>query len=439
MPSDAPEAEEQAVPSLVGRSLGHFRVDALLGRGGMGAVYRGFDTSLQRPVAIKVLLEPSSAARTRFVREARAQAQIRHPNVVPIHYVGEHDEITFIVMDLVDGESLADILHREGSVPPERALDVCDAIASALEAGWESGLVHRDVKPSNILVDKRNRVLLADFGLAKAAGSDEPPMSASQVSPSAQLTHVGAIVGTPAYLAPEQASGAQIDHRADIYALGVTLYEALVGQRPFTGETPTALVRQHKSEDVLHPRVLAPTIRPALESLVLRMMQKRPEDRFPTYAELRAAIAASREVQTITAPFFPRMVAFLVDLLVLSIPTAILSALMHTPIFGWIGMVIAFAILEHGWGTPGKKLLRLRTIDRHGERPSTLRSIYRWTIKVWGLTLAMLCNFLPPRIGDAIAVVVILGWFVTLLFALGSKRLALHDRITGTRTIYEVK
>jgi hypothetical protein len=224
-----------------------------------------------------------------------------------------------------------------------------------------------------------------------------------------------------------------------MYALGVTLYEALVGQRPFTGETPTALIRQHKSEEVMHPRVLAPALRPAIEALVLRMMQKRPEDRFPTYAELRAAIAAARAKPSVTAPFFPRLVAFAVDLAVLSIPTAVASALTSVRLLAWIGGVIVMAVLERAWGTPGKKLLRLRTVDRHGERPGAGRSIRRWMIKAWGPTVTMIAGFLPKRVADAISVVAILAWLATLLLALGSDRLALHDRITRTRTIYDME
>jgi serine/threonine-protein kinase len=203
--------------AMIGHVLGHFRVDALLGEGGMGAVYRAWDTSLLRPVALKVVLTDSPAARARFLREARAQAQLRHPHVVPIHYVGEAAGVVFLVMDLVEGESLADLLRREPKIDAHRALGIADEVASALEAGAAAGLIHRDVKPSNILLEKSGRALLADFGLAKEIASRDliDPSAPEPEGPvNAALTREGAIVGTPAYLAPEQASGAQVDHRA---------------------------------------------------------------------------------------------------------------------------------------------------------------------------------------------------------------------------------
>lgn len=415
--------------ALVGQSLGHFRIEVLLGRGGMGAVFRAFDTSLQRPVALKVLLESNEASRMRFVREARAQAKIRHPNVVPIHFVGEEAGTTFLVMDLVEGQSLADVLHHDGVVAPERALDIVEAIAMALEAGWEAGLVHRDVKPSNILVDKSGRPLLADFGLAKAPMEQDMPSSTREGS--AQLTRAGAIVGTPAYLAPEQASGAPIDHRADMYALGVTLYEMVVGQRPFTGDTPTAIVRQHKEQVAIGPRVLEPKLRPALEALVMRMMQKKPEDRFASYAELRTAIAAARDAELALAPFFPRVVAFLVDFAFVAALSGILTIVLKINALAVAIAIVQLALVERFWSTPGKKLLRLQTVDEWNEHLGTWRMLVRWWIKGSGPFLASLAAPLG-KIGDVIGTIAIVGWIAILLFRL-------HDRMLRTRVVYAIR
>src|SRR5580692_2341873 len=195
---------------LVGKTLQHFRVDAPLGQGGMGAVYRAWDLSLDRPVALKVLLHDSPTARARFVREARAQAKLRHPNVVPIHYVDDGGSVAFFVMEVVEGESLAAVLDR-GALAPDLALDLVDVVAQALEAGQTQGLVHRDVKPSNILIDRGGRILLADFGLAKDVRShdpDVPPgLESGSRSTGRAITRAGSIVGTPAYFSPEQAAG----------------------------------------------------------------------------------------------------------------------------------------------------------------------------------------------------------------------------------------
>ena len=285
LPSDPASAERAGDHALVGRTLGHFRLDAPLGRGGMGAVYRAWDASLEREVAVKVLVGESDAARERFLREARVQGKLRHPNVVPIHFVGQEGDVSFLVMDIVEGETLAGVLAREGALAESRALDVADAIAAALEAGSAAGIVHRDVKPSNVLVHRDGtagtRVMLADFGLAKTV--DHAPIAGDGASSSGTaLTHAGAIVGTPAYLAPEQARGENVDLRADMYSLGVTLYEALTGQPPFTGTTASALLLQHVHEAPIPPRVLAPSVRPAVEALVLRLLEKDPASRFAT-------------------------------------------------------------------------------------------------------------------------------------------------------------
>ena len=449
--SDAAASSEldAELRALVGRVLGHFRVDAPIGQGGMGAVFRAFDTSLHRPVALKVLLGASESARTRFIREARAQASLRHPNVVPIHYVGESDGIAFLVMDLVEGESLADRLHREGAIAPERALDIVDAIAAALESATEAGLVHRDVKPSNILIDRRGHVQLADFGLAKGAldvdAAPAPaPLRTGEITPSAAITHAGAIVGTPAYLAPEQGTpGARVDHRADVYALGVTLYEMLTGTRPFAGDTPTALLRQHQSGDAIAPRALAPNLRPALEAVVQRMLQKRPEDRFPTWPEVRAALASAREVEAVTAPFFPRLVAFAIDLGVIGFVAATVAVLTRVATLGWVVAALAMALLERAWSTPGKRLMRLRTVDRWDERPGLGASFGRWALKLWGPLLAAIVGDVfatrAHRFGQGIEGVVVIGWLLGFAIVLQQKRLALHDRATRTRVVYAVK
>ncbi len=308
---------------LIGRMLGHFRVDALIGHGGMGAVYRAWDTSLLRPVALKVLLADSVSARTRFLREARSQAQLRHPNVVPIHYVGESEGVVFLVMDLVEGESLTDAIRREGRIAAERALDIVDAVASALAAGHQAGLIHRDVKPSNILLERSGRALLADFGLAKELATPDPTSAESDgPAPSLRnvgLTRAGSIVGTPAYLAPEQAAGGMVDHRADMYALGASLFEALTGAPPFDAPTPTGIVELSRSEVVRSPRAVVADLHPSVETLVLRLLEKSPDRRFATYDDLRGAIARARAPTLDPAPLVPRLLAFGIDYMLFSL------------------------------------------------------------------------------------------------------------------------
>ncbi len=474
LPSDASPGAPVAISiredgdPLLGRMLGHFRVDAPLGRGGMGAVYRAWDTSLERAVALKTLLLHTPGARARFLREARAQAKLRHPHVVPIHFVGEEADVpgvgtvSYLVMDLVEGESLAAILRRAKRLDERRALDVVESIADALEAAHRNGLIHRDVKPSNVLVEPSGRVLLADFGLARdvhaAADIDEPPPSAPSdpttpspptgsaeravksrvLSPTAAMTAAGAIVGTPTYLAPEQAAGDVVDHRADMYALGVTLYELLAGEPPFTAGTQSGLLEQHRRQEALPLAVLAPEVRPPVEALVVRLMAKAPEARFATYEDLRAAIVAARAQPLVDAPIFARGIAFGVDFTLAVLVGAAISIPTRTNLLAWVVVAVGLGALEGVWGrTPGKRLMGLCTVDRHAAAPSIARSIVRTLVKLWGPLLDAAVELAGPTqtVGRVITAVVLGAWLFCLLPALGRRRAALHDRLTRTRVV----
>ena len=438
LPSDpATEPRQEERDELIGQTLGHFRVDARLGRGGMGAVYRAWDASLEREVALKVLLAASDSARERFLREARVQAKLKHPNVVPIHFVGQQGDLSFLVMDVIEGESLSDVLARVGALDETRALDVTDAIASALAAGSDAGLVHRDVKPSNILIDKSGRILLADFGLAKTVTLDGAISAPTTDSPdkSGTLTRAGAILGTPAYLAPEQARGDAVDFRADMYALGVTLYEALAGQPPFTGENAGALLKQHLNEEPIKPRVLAPHLRPAVEALVMRLLAKQPEARFSSYAELRAAIENAREKLAVPATFFVRLVAFAIDLAAIGAYAGVVFLLTRISTLAWLASILSFAALERVWSTPGKKLMRIRVVDRRGDPPSWSMVIARSVLRFFGpIVMAISADVLGKmlHVRRADDVVTGLGFFAWVI----ALAVGVHDRILKTREVF---
>lgn len=430
--------DAEAGAPLEGRRLAHHRVDALLGRGGMGAVYRGFDLALERPVAVKVLTSTHRDAKARFMREARAQAKVRHPNVVPIHYVGEQDDVVFLSMDLIDGAAFDDHLRAQGPLDPEEALDVIDSVCLALEAGHKQGLVHRDVKPSNILRTKDGLILLADFGLAKAYDQEELRTGERTSVPaeSGTLTKVGAIVGTPAYMAPEQARGETVDHRADMYALGVTLYELITGTRPFTSDDVASLLGQHLEDTPLPPRTLRPDLSPRIDALVLRLLAKTPDERFATYAELRHAIDTARHRRAPNAPLASRALAALVDLAVLS-PLFNLGKLVHLEV---VVLAIAWGAIEAIWGTTiGKKLFALKTVDRHDEKPMALRMVVRAFVKLWGPLVAGFLGLVPILAVQVTAGALFVVWLVGWLFALGPKRLAFHDRLMGTRVTLQLQ
>lgn len=269
-----------------------YRLDREIGRGGMGVVYRGTDLELEREVAIKVLPEAGVAdARERLLREARATAALNHPHIISIYDVGEVEGTPFYVMELVHGQSLAQ--NRPHELP--RIVDIACQICSALEHAHAHNIVHRDLKPDNVLLpaaDATGIVKLADLGLAL-------PNFGARISRS------GVVLGTAAYIAPEQALGQTVDGRADLYALGVLLYELVTGRAPFSGSDPLTVVSQHIHAPVVPPRVLRPDIPRALESVILRLLEKRPEDRFSCAAEaslaLRESLTSSGSVEPDTA------------------------------------------------------------------------------------------------------------------------------------------
>ena len=270
-----------------GSVLGDFRIEEEIGRGGMGVVYRAAQISLERPVALKVISEALSdreGFRERFVRESRLAASLDHPNIIPVYAAGEHDGVLFIVMRFVDGTDLRALLAAEGAFEPARAAGVIAQVASALDAAHERGLVHRDVKPANILVAARGggeHTYLTDFGLTKRTASDSG------------LTAAGEWVGTLDYVAPEQVRGEEVDGRADVYALGCVLYELLTGQVPFMRDDDIAKLWAHISDPAPSPLELAPDTPRALATVTERCMDKDPDDRFDTAGEMgRAALAA---------------------------------------------------------------------------------------------------------------------------------------------------
>ncbi|HVE78680.1 MAG TPA: serine/threonine-protein kinase [Gemmatimonadaceae bacterium] len=263
-----------------------YEIVYLIGQGGMGAVYLARCRTLDRLVAIKVLapeLARSDASRERFRREARAAARLMHPGIVPLHAFGEKDGFAYIVMGFVRGESLAARLRREGTLPPDETRQILLELAQTLEYSHRQGVVHRDVKPDNILVDRESgRLLLTDFGIAKLRTFDPAPAGEEAV-------------GTPHYMAPEQALGERdVDGRADVSALGVLGYVLLTGRAPFEGETLQELICQHVTAAPVPLRALAPHVPPELAGVIMRCLAKEPRDRWRDAAELTRALEKAK-------------------------------------------------------------------------------------------------------------------------------------------------
>ena len=281
----------QVNDDLLGVTLGHCVIEHMLGQGGMARVYRGRQENLDRMVAIKVL-PPYYAADPAFVerfkREARAMARLSHPNIVTVHDAGEEDGRLFIIMEYVNGGTLRQ--HMESAMATREIARVVREVANALTYAAAMGIIHRDVKPVNVLMDQSGRAVLSDFGIAKV------------LQTSAALTHAGAGVGTPEYMSPEQCQGGSVDARADIYALGVMLYEMLTGHTPFEADNYTALAHSHIYEPVPPPSKYNPRISPAVQSVVLKALEKTPSDRFQKATEMSLALDQAIAAQT---PFVP--------------------------------------------------------------------------------------------------------------------------------------
>jgi len=264
-------------------SDGRYRVEDVLGRGGMASVYLARDGELERPVAVKVLAEhlaDTPGFRERFLREAKLAAQLSHPNVVQVFDVGEDDGRPFIVMECVEGSTLAEELKQRGPLDPTEVVDLALQICGGLEHAHAAGLVHRDIKPQNLLLRPDGTVKIADFGIARAAEATK-------------LTQIGSVLGTAAYLSPEQALGEEVTAAADIYSLGCVLYELLTGRTPYVFEALPELVVKHKEESITPLREVRPEVPERLEAAVMHALARNPSYRPASAAALAQELAAA--------------------------------------------------------------------------------------------------------------------------------------------------
>ena len=265
---------------LTGQTFGQYKIIGVVGRGGMASVYHGYQESIDRSVAVKILpaeLLSDPSFLTRFLQEARVLAKLTHPAILPLYEFGEVGGVPYIVMPLMPGGTLSGRL-RQGPLALPDLVRVIQPIAEALAFAHQQGIVHSDVKPSNILFDQWDKPFLSDFGLAKRMSAQAPAPGRSGLA-------------TPEYMSPEQARGDTPDHRSDLYSLGVVIFEALTGRRPFETLDPLQLVYLHAMERPPSPRELRPDLSPAVERVILRALEKTPTDRYASAGEMATALA----------------------------------------------------------------------------------------------------------------------------------------------------
>lgn len=275
-----------------------YELGDILGFGGMSEVHLARDTRLHRDVAVKVLradLARDPSFYLRFRREAQNAAALNHPAIVAVYDTGEAETpagpLPYIVMEYVDGVTLRDIVHNDGPMPPKRAIEVIADACQALNFSHQNGIIHRDVKPANIMISSTNAVKVMDFGIARAIADSGN-----------SVTQTAAVIGTAQYLSPEQARGDSVDARSDVYSLGCVLYEVLTGEPPFTGDSPVAVAYQHVREDPVPPSERHAGISPDLDAVVLKALAKNPENRYQTAAEMRADLVRVHNGEPPEAP-----------------------------------------------------------------------------------------------------------------------------------------
>jgi eukaryotic-like serine/threonine-protein kinase len=281
-------------PRLLG---GRYELDGVVGRGGMAEVYRARDIRLDRIVAIKTLradLARDPIFQARFRREAQSAASLNHPSIVAVYDTGEDMAsgvpVPYIVMEFVDGRTVRDLLQEGHRLLPERTLEIIDGVLRALDYSHQAGIVHRDIKPGNVMVTRNGDIKVMDFGIARA-------MSDAQ----ATMTQTAQVIGTAQYLSPEQARGERVDARSDLYSAGCLLYELLTGRPPFTGDSPVAIAYQHVRENPVPPSRVDPDVPPWADAIVLKAMAKSPDDRYQTAADMRADLQRAASGMPVSA------------------------------------------------------------------------------------------------------------------------------------------
>lgn len=361
---------------LIGNSLGKYEIVEEIGRGGMATVYKAWDAGEKRHVAVKVLhaqLTGDEQFVKRFLREAAAASGLTHPNIVTVYNVRQDDGLHYLVMEYLDGQPLSQMIQERGALPLLEAANIVRQIASALDHAHAKGFIHRDVKPSNIIVDERGHATLTDFGIVRAAGVT-------------RLTTTGAALGTPEYMSPEQCLGKKVDGKSDIYSLGVVLYEMLAGETPFTADNTPAILYMHVHEPVPSLDKMSPALAQGVEDVLSKALAKHPDQRYHTAGAMAAALQTVRPGQgaartlapkrpvRLSTPSLLRSVGMPLALGVLIVIAVVVGALALSASGGGTSVAIDIATVTTRPGSPalpGSRVTSTNTPTRTSTRTRT--------------------------------------------------------------------
>jgi uncharacterized RDD family membrane protein YckC len=436
---------------LSDKVFGHFRLDRRLGGGGMGAVYRALDMSLQRYVAVKVMQNRNLCSDSRLkamLREAVAQGRLNHPNVVTIYYVGRQEEEPFLAMELLPGPTLSERLRNDGSIPYEEAIRYGIQVASALKHAALFDIVHADIKPANLIMAGDGRIKLSDFGLSRNRSDLETD---------------GPIAGTPSYVAPELISGAGFSIQSDMYALGVTLFELVFGRTPFelVGNTIRERVSTHLHAVIDFPVPWPSSVPREFKTLIERLLEKTPDARFADYDELLKELNSIAPVSTTPAGYAPRAMAYVADQLVLLLAIAPFAIAIFSLSGGgttkignlqWLVPIIAFAslivpaiyllLIYRGWSSVGRYLFQLRIVEEHGLAPRREQLVPREVLRnafAWCFPLALYVSLQSESLSEFIefSLIGFMAMNTITLFLLRGRK-ALHDYLCHSQVVLEV-
>ena len=403
---------------------GRYSIERELGRGGMGIVFLARDVALERPVAIKLLppqLAGDAAMRERFVREARTAARLSHPNIVPIHSVEEHGTMVFFVMGYIDGDTLTARVHRDGPMSPRDGSKLVQELAWALAYAHSAGIIHRDVKPDNVLIDRASgRAMLTDFGIAR-------------VTDAASFTGIGEVVGTAQYVSPEQASGSAVDARSDLYSLGVTAFYALTARLPFESSTLMGLLTMHVTQPAPPVATVREGLPPKLAAAVDRCLAKDPANRFASGEQLADAIAMARDATIEVAPPIrgflrarARMLSELLAYYLAGLYVAVFAQLPGSKLvlpLGALGVASVVRLIIHARGL-------LRSGFRFADVRAALLGEFAERTEELGLANASPADVMRVRKAHRLRA----GGFAAIGFGLAVGEVGLHRR-TGTEAI----